>query len=78
MAYKLDLPASSRVHPVFHVSQLKQCVGDGTQVSPMLPPPVSLFQVPEHILQQRLRRRGHRTITQVLVQWSGDVAARTT
>ena len=78
VAYKLDLPAGSRVHPVFHVSQLKQCVGDGVQVSPLLPPPDALFQVPERVLQQRLRRRGHRTITQVLVQWSGDVAAHAT
>ena len=78
VAYNLDLPAGSRVHPVFHVSQLKQCVGDGVQVSSLLPPPAAVFQVPEQILQQRLRRRGHRMITQVLVQWSGDVAAHAT
>ena len=32
MEYKLEVPTSSRVHPVFHVSCLKKVIGDKLQV----------------------------------------------
>jgi hypothetical protein len=70
VAYKLDLPASSRVHPVFHVSQLKPCLGPGQQVLPKLPSTDDVFQVPVQVLQRRVRQQGLRTIVQGLVQWS--------
>ena len=36
MAYKLELPASSQVHLVFHVSCLKKVIGDKIPVQTIL------------------------------------------
>jgi hypothetical protein len=62
----LQLPASSSIHPVFHVSQLKKAVGPAVQVS-QLPGEMVDIQVPEAILQRRLDSEGK---SQVLVKWS--------
>ena len=37
MSYKLELPASSRVHPVFHVSCLKKVIGETLPFQKILP-----------------------------------------
>lgn len=42
VAYKLELPLSSMIHPVFHVSQLKLSPGD-QQVSTTLPSDLTAF-----------------------------------
>ena len=39
MACKLEVPASSRVHPVFHVSCLNKVIGDNVPVQRILPEP---------------------------------------
>ena len=37
MAYKLELPTSSRVHPVFHVPYLKKVIGEKLPVQTVFP-----------------------------------------
>jgi hypothetical protein len=70
LAYKLALPAHSRVHPVFHVSQLKKCLGPGQQVQSPHPPPDISFQIPLQVLQRRVRQKGLRRVVQGLIKWS--------
>jgi hypothetical protein len=68
VAYRLALPSSSQIHPVFHVSQLKKSHGN-EPVSSELPSTDAQFQVPEAILQ-RWWTSGDHPIEQVLIKWS--------
>lgn len=69
VAYKLELPAHSEIHPVFHISQLKPFTPDYTPVFSTLPEATEA--VPEQILQRRLVKKGNTAVPQVLVTWSG-------
>jgi hypothetical protein len=72
-AYMLELPSTAQVHPVFHVSQLKQYTPDHTPVFAELPsvPQLDLAEFePEHVLDRRLTKKGNTTVTDVLIKWS--------
>jgi hypothetical protein len=74
VAYKLELPPSAQIHPVFHVSQLKPFTASYTPVFSELPKPPDLSSVtvvPETILQRRMVRAGTTAGVQVLVKWQG-------
>lgn len=73
VAYKLELPEGSLIHPVFHVSQLKPFIPDHSPVFKDLPKVVELDtkQVqPEAVLDRRLVKKGNQAIPQVLVKWT--------
>jgi hypothetical protein len=70
VAYKLELPPSSSIHLVFHVSLLKPAATPPPNVCASLPDTNNSFQVPERVLQTRLHLRGHRSMKQLLIKWS--------
>lgn len=68
IAYKLDLPATSSVHPVFHVSQLKKAITGTVEVTPLILSDLDSPRVPERILQRRVSNQGTDPISQVLIK----------
>lgn len=75
VAYKLQLPEGTRVHPVFHVSQLKRALGTN-DVAKQLPSAFdSGFSVdykPKQVLAVRRTHTGEEIRQQVFIHWEGQ------
>ena len=72
MDYKLELPATSRVHPVFHVSYLKKVIGDKIPIQtifPELDEEGKLILEPKKIYETRTKQLRNWVITEYLVKW---------
>ena len=72
MAYKLELPASSRVHPVFHVSCLNKVMGDKILVQTILPKlneEGKIILEPKAVTETRSRQLPNRSTSKYLIKW---------
>ncbi|XP_026410653.1 uncharacterized protein LOC113305876 [Papaver somniferum] len=74
VAYKLKLPADSKIYPTFHVSQLKPKLGKGTL------PQTTISQLskggeikvrPLQVLESRVIKKNICSVKKVLIQWEG-------
>ncbi|XP_027768513.1 uncharacterized protein LOC114074719 [Solanum pennellii] len=74
VAYELDLPSDlEAVHPVFHVSMLRKCIGDPSRVFPVdnvqVTEELSYEEKPVAILDRQVRRLGTKDVASVKVLW---------
>ena len=74
VSYKLELPPSSCIHLVFHVSCFKKVIGTNIKAQSVLPEldnEGSIILESEAILNKRTRQLRSQSITEVLIQWYG-------
>ena len=72
VAYKLELLASSRVHPVFHVSCLKKVIGENIPVQTILlelDEEGKIMLKPKVVTETRTRQLQNRSISEYLIKW---------
>ncbi|KAK4733652.1 hypothetical protein R3W88_007913 [Solanum pinnatisectum] len=74
VSYVLDLPnVLASVHPIFHVSMLKKCVGDPTSIVSLeglgVKENISYEEVSVEILDRQVKKLRNKEIAYVKVLW---------
>ena len=75
MAYKLELPPSSRVHIVLHACLLKKVIGDNIIVQTILPEineEEKIIIEPKTILETQIKKLQNQAITKYLIKWKNQ------
>jgi hypothetical protein len=72
VAFKVKLPKSMKIHPVFHVSLLEPAQSDpNPKRKQVQPPPVTINSESEYTVETVLKSRIHYNKLQYLVKWVG-------
>ncbi|XP_070042619.1 uncharacterized protein [Nicotiana tomentosiformis] len=77
VAYELDFPLElEAVHPVFHVSMLRKCIGDPSRIMPIedihIAKDLSYAEVPAVILDRQVRKLRTKEVAFVKVLWRNN------
>ena len=78
VAYELKLPNElASVHPVFHVSMLKKCIGDPERILPIeglgVKDNLSYEDFPIQILESQVKRLRNKEVVSVKVLWKNHL-----
>ncbi|WMV07589.1 hypothetical protein MTR67_000974 [Solanum verrucosum] len=83
VAYELELPQElATVHPVFHVSMLKKCMGDLSLIIPTedigIKDSLSYEKIPVQILDRQVRKLRTKEVSSVKVFWRNQFVEEAT
>ncbi|WMV59026.1 hypothetical protein MTR67_052411, partial [Solanum verrucosum] len=83
VAYELELPQElAAVHPVFHISMLKKCMGDPSLIIPTenigIKDILSYEEIPVQILDHQVRKLRTKEVASVKVLWRNQFVEEAT